>query len=109
MRSGYALRMGALRFSRRSSGFRAESVVNFGYNAVSGRGTQVVRERSAKPLYVGSIPTRASRFSPAHMSGAEVCELAFTSAWLGMSLSCLRLEIPQVVAEAPVNDLRYGL
>jgi len=44
-----------------------------------------------------------------HMSGAEVCELAFTSAWLGMSLSCLRLEIPQVVAEAPVNDLRYGL
>src|SRR6266478_6514930 len=27
-----------------------------------GRGTQVVRERSAKPLYVGSIPTRASNF-----------------------------------------------
>ena len=26
----------------------------------SGRGTQVVRERSAKPLCVGSIPTRAS-------------------------------------------------
>ena len=26
------------------------------------RGTQVVRERSAKPLYVGSIPTRASTF-----------------------------------------------
>ena len=26
-----------------------------------GRGTQVVRERSAKPLRVGSIPTRASR------------------------------------------------
>ena len=26
------------------------------------RGTQVVRERSAKPLYVGSIPTRASSF-----------------------------------------------
>ena len=25
------------------------------------RGTQVVRERSAKPLYVGSIPTRASK------------------------------------------------
>jgi hypothetical protein len=25
-----------------------------------GRGTQVVRERSAKPLCVGSIPTRAS-------------------------------------------------
>jgi hypothetical protein len=28
----------------------------------SGRGTQVVRERSAKPLCVGSIPTRASSF-----------------------------------------------
>ena len=28
--------------------------------AITGRGTQVVRERSAKPLYVGSIPTRAS-------------------------------------------------
>ena len=32
------------------------------YVRVSGRrGTQVVRERSAKPLCVGSIPTRASR------------------------------------------------
>jgi hypothetical protein len=28
-----------------------------------GRGTQVVRERSAKPLCVGSIPTRASSLS----------------------------------------------
>lgn len=27
----------------------------------NGRGTQVVRERSAKPLCVGSIPTRASK------------------------------------------------
>ena len=31
-----------------------------GFFNVQGRGTQVVRERSAKPLYVGSIPTRAS-------------------------------------------------
>jgi hypothetical protein len=30
-----------------------------------GRGTQVVRERSAKPLCVGSIPTRASIKIPA--------------------------------------------
>jgi hypothetical protein len=29
---------------------------------IPGRGTQVVRERSAKPLCVGSIPTRASKF-----------------------------------------------
>ena len=31
------------------------------YREESGRGTQVVRERSAKPLHVGSIPTRASK------------------------------------------------
>ncbi len=30
--------------------------------ALPRRGTQVVRERSAKPLCVGSIPTRASNF-----------------------------------------------
>src|SRR5438067_2429891 len=32
----------------------------FGSSSSEGRGTQVVRERSAKPLCVGSIPTRAS-------------------------------------------------
>ena len=31
------------------------------YCETSGRGTQVVRERSAKPLYVSSILTRASK------------------------------------------------
>ena len=30
----------------------------------SGRGSQVVRQRSAKPLFVGSIPTRASNPTP---------------------------------------------
>jgi hypothetical protein len=30
---------------------------------VTGRGTQVVRERSAKPLYVSSILTRASKLN----------------------------------------------
>jgi hypothetical protein len=36
----------------------------------SRRGTQVVRERSAKPLCVGSIPTRASNFQiPQPMAG----------------------------------------
>jgi hypothetical protein len=40
-----------------------------GFFNVQGRGTQVVRERSAKPLYVGSIPTRASNtFSRLHVS-----------------------------------------
>ena len=33
------------------------------YGRVLRRGTQVVRERSAKPLCVGSIPTRASNLS----------------------------------------------
>ena len=32
-----------------------------------GRGTQVVRERSAKPLCVGSIPTRASNIPTAYL------------------------------------------
>src|SRR5208283_1880092 len=36
---------------------------NFVTVEISRRGTQVVRERSAKPLCVGSIPTRASRLS----------------------------------------------
>ncbi len=31
------------------------------FSACPRRGTQVVRERSAKPLCVGSIPTRASK------------------------------------------------
>src|SRR5947207_13415377 len=38
------------------------------------RGSQVVRQRSAKPLYVGSTPTRASRIvgAPAHTSSRGV-------------------------------------
>ncbi len=38
---------------------------NSQYNcaALPRRGTQVVRERSAKPLCAGSIPARASNFS----------------------------------------------
>src|SRR5438477_2894300 len=40
------------------------------------RGTQVVRERSAKPLRVGSIPTRASKSCPVVASNsAKVCGL----------------------------------
>jgi hypothetical protein len=47
-----------------------QPAVHFSYNPAGGsakptpgRGTQVVRERSAKPLCVGSIPTRASKKS----------------------------------------------
>ena len=44
---------------------KVQPAVHFTYNPAGGiahprRGTQVVRERSAKPLCVGSIPTRAS-------------------------------------------------
>ena len=52
------------------------------------RGTQVVRERSAKPLYVGSIPTRASiLFLQLHESTvlAIVQALRFRSASMGES------------------------
>jgi hypothetical protein len=45
--------------------FAAETPLDFRYTVRPGRGTQVVRERSAKPLYVGSIPTRASTLAPA--------------------------------------------
>jgi hypothetical protein len=46
--------MPAIHFSYNSAGQQHE--------AHPRRGTQVVRERSAKPLCVGSIPTRASKF-----------------------------------------------
>ena len=45
---------------------------NLEFQATTGRGTQVVRERSAKPLCVGSIPTRASNnilFRMSHLAG----------------------------------------
>ena len=35
------------------------------------RGTQVVRERSAKPLCVGSIPTRASNISTTYVNAGN--------------------------------------
>jgi hypothetical protein len=47
-----------------------------------GRGTQVVRERSAKPLYVGSIPTRASRFFLQLLAWVAVrSDLSFRAGW----------------------------
>ena len=62
-------------------GQRHESVIlrNAFAQCRIGRGTQVVRERSAKPLCVGSIPTRASKLScnsrknlsECHRSGAK--------------------------------------
>jgi hypothetical protein len=52
------------------------------YREESGRGTQVVRERSAKPLYVGSIPTRASNLSSQLLVWLAVSpELTVRSGW----------------------------
>ena len=52
---------------------KVHPAVHFTYNPAGGgnvahprRGTQVVRERSAKPLCVGSIPTRASKIINEH-------------------------------------------
>src|SRR5205823_11513571 len=44
-----------------------EGLCSQGGHSDSGRGTQVVRERSAKPLCVGSIPTRASKVSASRL------------------------------------------
>jgi hypothetical protein len=49
-----------LGIAKRYRRLQAESGEKFRYTVGPRRGTQVVRERSAKPLYVGSIPTRAS-------------------------------------------------
>jgi hypothetical protein len=49
---------------------------------VTGRGTQVVRERSAKPLSVGSIPTRASSISLQLLARAAVrSDSRFRAGW----------------------------
>jgi hypothetical protein len=46
-----------------------------GATLISGRGTQVVRKRSAKPLCVGSISTRAS--SNQHLTNGSSLLAAF--------------------------------
>jgi hypothetical protein len=52
---------------------------------VTGRGTQVVRERSAKPLYVSSILTRASSlFLQLHATVAVRPDLSFRPGWVSM-------------------------
>ena len=58
---------GSTPVSRSSTSYLLNTSTNFARRLwqVAGlrRGTQVVRERSAKPLCVGSIPTRASNKS----------------------------------------------
>ena len=52
------------------------------YGEESGRGTQVVRERSAKPLHAGSIPARASSVSCHWLAWVAVrLELSFRTGW----------------------------
>ena len=48
-----------------------------GRRLYEGRGTQVVRERSAKPLCVGSIPTRASNIRTAYLFVNQLFEGQF--------------------------------
>ena len=56
-----------------------------------GRGTQVVRERSAKPLCVGSIPTRASKF---YLLSSGHCAQSMRSSipLPDIQITCVRLE-----------------
>jgi hypothetical protein len=56
------------------------------FHPAIGRGTQVVRERSAKPLYVGSIPTRASTYFPEKPNATRWYELTFLRVSLRSSL-----------------------
>ena len=46
---------------------------DFVLKRTQGRGTQVVRERSAKPLCVGSIPTRASNLPRDFVHARQFC------------------------------------
>jgi hypothetical protein len=63
--------------------------------AHSRRGTQVVRERSAKPLCVGSIPTRASKF-PIGYKPSNPEGFFFVESMRKRSAICLRLpKIPR--------------
>src|SRR5258708_33352792 len=65
----------------------------------SGRGTQVVRERSAKPLCVGSIPTRASsifsNLKSAHLRTNRTVFI-FLRGFPGYSLIGFKPPAPQV-------------
>ena len=74
-----------LKYSRRSARFTAETGEKFRYTVGLRRGTQVVRERSAKPLYVGSIPTRASKNL-----------MQITNVYAGFSVGC-RIDVRTAV------------
>ena len=57
---------------------RAETRPFFRYTVRPRRGTQVGRERSAKPSFVGSIPTRASNNFSSVLNGAGLLLLTRT-------------------------------
>ena len=74
------------------------------------RGTQVVRERSAKPLCVGSIPTRASNLSVAEAlhSGGLLSFLASSLAGLGsgplaVEVACVLIAVVERTEPAHVG------
>src|SRR5579863_1811119 len=57
---------------------RAETPERFRYTGRPRRGTQVGRERSAKPSFVGSIPTRASNRFPYEIRACGILNLPCT-------------------------------
>ena len=72
------------------------------------RGTQVVRERSAKPLCVGSIPTRASTlFAPRRLRVSGSC-----ASWTSESSHNRRLQKRRrfafLEALTPADDITRG-
>ena len=87
-----------------------------GGHSYSGRGTQVVRERSAKPLCVGSIPTRASntlketKAHPQHFLGypdvpvrRERCNQRF-ALLVTKSITTVRRTAPTHPAQRPGSE-----
>ena len=72
----------------------------------SGRGTQVVRERSAKPLCVGSIPTRASKISLRHSTIAPFfISLSLWPAWSLIQITDHRMYRSR---DPSLGDLHHG-
>jgi hypothetical protein len=67
----------------------------------SGRGTQVVRERSAKPLCVGSIPTRASNLTFKFHKFLPACWYRFDSnRWTGIKRDNLAAKVAPKVSRS---------
>ncbi len=67
----------------------------------SGRGSQVVRPRSAKPLCAGSIPARASKFPPAGQGDVRVGG--------SLSVNVGRQHHPSTIPHTPLKLAHYSI